>query len=235
MLLLALQYWSGDYDKAMRLARRIAEIEKNYRRDVQFLFVQRFDAPAPDKGTLFALEGRMEVGVYKTKRRGTGHPGGCNDMWHDLVGEMWRRHLQERGFSGKFSGVFSFEADNVPMRADWLNWLIAEWEKARASGSLVWGCYMENPAPHINGNMTWVPDLFGRVKGLEGCATFVAWDVFHAPKWLAKSAKAEGFANFYRAEGVAKNRVFDGKGKAKYALVHGVKDDSVWDAALKRF
>lgn len=235
MLLLALQYWAGDAEHAMRLARRIASIEKSFRKDVEFLFAPRFDAPEPDRTAVALLSDKMKVSVYRTKRRGTGHPSGCNDMWHDLVGEMWRRTLQEKGFAGKYSGVFSFEADNVPLCADWLDRILREWYAARESGRNVWGCFMETPAPHINGNMMWVPDLFGKYRGLEGCPSQYAWDVFHAPKWVDTAFRSEEIVNYYRATEVPKKKLYDAKGRAKMAVVHGVKDDSVWNEAQKKF
>lgn len=233
VVILALQYWKGDIENAMRLARRIAGIEKSFRNDVEFLFVPRFDAPDPDRGTSALVSGKMRVSAYRTKRRGEGHPGGCNDMWHDLVGEMWRRTLHEKGFSGKCSGVFSFEADNVPLCADWLDRILVEWYAVRESRRNVWGCFMDSPAPHINGNMIWVPGLFGQYSGLDGCPSQHAWDIFHAPKWVDSAFRSDQIVNFYRATNVPKSKLFDSKGRAKFALVHGVKDDSAWALAEK--
>lgn len=227
-LILALQYWAGDYDKAMRLARRIAQIEVAPRDDVSFMLVARFDAPAPDSAAVLAVKEKFETVLYRSRRRGTGHPSGCNDLWHDLVGEVWRRCLQMPGWKDAISGVFSFEADTVPMSADWLDRILAEWAVARDQGKLMLGCEMPTPLPHINGNMVWVPDLFGQVRGLEGCPSQHAWDVFHASKWMDKALASKEIVNFYKAVEVPRKRVFDPKGRARYAFVHGVKDDSVW-------
>ncbi|NBW10613.1 MAG: hypothetical protein EBR82_21570 [Caulobacteraceae bacterium] len=233
MLLFALQYWNGDRKNAMRLARRIAALEKTPRKDVEFLFVVRFDAEEPDPQTVSMVSEKMKVSVYRTKRRGEGHPGGCNDMWHDLVGEMWRRTLQEKGFHGKYTGIFSFEADVVPLCADWIARVLEEWKQAQEKKCSVWGCYMPTPAPHINGNMIWIPNIFGVVGGLEGCPSQYAWDVFHAHKWIDTAFSSDQIINYYRAVEVPKNRLYDSTGKAKFALVHGVKDDSAWTLAEK--
>jgi hypothetical protein len=234
-LLLALQYWSGDYEQAMRLARRIAALEVGPRRDVEFLFVVRFDAPEPSKEAIAELSAKMPVMSYRTRRRGVGHPSGCNDMWHDLLGEQWRRFLQVKGYADLYHGVFSFEADNVPLCADWLDRVLSEWRFGLEQGKIVWGCRVpdvEGPGAHINGNMIFVPDLFGRVRGLEGCPSQHAWDVFHADKWIDKAHYSGEIVNFYRALEVPKKRLYE-KTRARYALVHGVKDDSAWNLALK--
>lgn len=232
MLILALQYWSGDYDHAMRLARFIAGLEEEKRKDVEFLFVPRFDAPDPEPSVLIEVGARFAVSTHRSRRRGVGHPAGCNDLWHDLLGEMWRRCLQVPGWADKYHGVYSLEADNVPLCRDWLDRIQAEWKAAREAGKLLLGCRMETPAPHINGNLLFVPNLYGRIRGLEGCPSQYAWDVFHADKWLGQSAFSAEITNFYQATEVPRSRIY-GKGGAKYAVVHGVKDDSVFDAAKK--
>ena len=232
-LILALQYWRGDYEQAMSFARFVASLEKAFREDVVVWFVPRFDAPEPDRATVAAVQARFRTESYRTKRRGTGHPSGCNDMWHDLVGEAWRRCLQVKGFQDAHHGVYSIEADNVPLRADWLDAILAEWREALAAGKVVLGCRMESPAPHINGNLLFVPELFGKVRGLEGCPSQYAWDVFHAPKWLDKAGESKLIANFYRATDVPKKKLYEAKGAAKYAVVHGVKDDSALQIAQK--
>jgi len=234
MLIIALQWWEKDYADAMRLARRIADIEPAFREDVEIWFVPRFDAPLPDKGTVRHVEGKFEVQTYRTKRRGKGFPSGPNDMVHDLFHEVHRRCLQERGFKEKYDGVLLFESDDVPVSKDWIDLLLTEWKNARADGKLILGCRMETPAPHINGNMIFHPSLVSQVRGLEGCPTMHAWDVFHAPKFLPVACASKLIANFYHAVAVPPSRVWNKKGETKYAFVHGVKDNSLFDEALKR-
>lgn len=234
MLILAIQWWEQDYQAAMRLARRVADLEPAFRSDVEVWLVPRFDAPDPDEATVRHIEGKFEVQAYRTRRRGKGFPSGPNDMVHDLWTEVHRRCLQERGFKEKVDGVLLWEADDVPVCKDWLDRILAEWKTARAAGKLILGCYMAEPAPHINGNMVFHPSLYSAVRGLEGCPTFTAWDVFHAPKFLPVAQHSREIANFYHAVAVPPGRVWDKKGNAKFAFVHGVKDSSVFDEALKR-
>lgn len=232
-VIFALQYWFGDAEQAFWLARFISRLEKAPRKDVELWLVPRFDAPAPPADLLVEIGQKFSVQVWRSTRRGQGHPAGCNDLWHALMLEVYRRCLQVRGFAQEYVGVYSLEADNVPLRADWIDKLLAEWGEARAAGSLVMGCYMDAPEPHINGNMFFVPDLFGRVEGLSGCPGHVAWDMFHADKWLAKAYRSRQITNFYRATEVKHGRVYGTKNGAKYAVVHGVKDSSLREVAEK--
>lgn len=237
MIIIALQYWKGDYQQAMRLARRLADIEATPRNDVAIEFVARFDAPEVCRDTLAHVKKRFPASVYRCKRRGQGHPGGPNDMVHELFGEYYRRWLRVPGFKAAVSGVFLYEADNVPTHPSWLNELIVQWQTARADGKLIMGSWQDTGGPygHINGNMFFVPDLFRHVKGLEGCPSQVAWDLFHAQKFAPLWHKCPRMANLYRATKVPKSWVYDRAGVPRFANVHGVKDDSVWEMALKNF
>jgi hypothetical protein len=237
MLIIALQYWKGDQEQALRLARRLADIEDAPRTDVQIEFVLRFDAPEVDKDTLAYVGKKFPVSMYRCKRREQHHPGGPNGMVHDLFGEYWRRCLRVPGFKDNVDGIFLYEADNVPLHKKWLDQLLMHWKHARAEDKWIMGCWQDagSPVGHINGNMFFVPDLFNRIRGLEGCPTQYAWDLFHAEKFQPHWYKCDRMANLYRATNVPRSWLYARNGTAKFANVHGVKDDSAWNQALQLF
>ena len=49
MLMLNFQFWEGDKDQAMELARLIADIEPSFREDVEVMFTARFDCRHDNK------------------------------------------------------------------------------------------------------------------------------------------------------------------------------------------
>jgi len=237
MLVLALQYWNGDREQALTLARRIADIESQRRTDVAIEFVLRFDAKPPSPETIAYVGEKFNVSVYRCLRRGEGHPSGCNDMVHDYFGKCWERWLRDRVFHDNVDGVWLFEGDNVPLRKDWLDVMVAEWKEAREAGKCVLGCWEPYPegVGHINGNMIVAPDIYGRIKGLEGCPSQIAWDFFHAEKFAPLWFKSKHLINLYKQREVAETKLFTKSGAARYANCHGVKDNSVYDMALKKF
>ena len=81
MLVLALQYWNGDREQALTLAKRLADIEDKPRTDVMIEFVLRFDADEPLPTTIAYVAQKFKVSVYRCKRRGEGHPAGCNTLF----------------------------------------------------------------------------------------------------------------------------------------------------------
>lgn len=237
MLRIGLQYWNGDREQALTLARRIADVEDRPRTDVEIEFVLRFDAKEPSKETLAYVGAKFPVSVYRCTRRGEGHPSGCNDMVHDYIGKCWERWLRDKKFRETVDGVWLFEGDNVPLRKDWLDVMLAEWKEAKAAGKLILGCWHPDGSPvgHVNGNLILVPDLFGRIKGLEGCPSQVAWDLFHAQKFEPHWFKSKNLVNLYRQTNVPKKWLFDRSGKAKFANCHGVKDASGYDLVKEMF
>lgn len=237
MLILAIQFWTGDREETLTLARRLADIEDKPRTDVAIEFVLRFDAKEPSKETMEYVGAKFPVSIYRCTRRGEGHPAGCNDMAHDYWGKCWERWLRDKKFRETVDGVWLFEGDNVPLRKDWLDVMVAEWKEARANGKLVLGCWHPDGSPvgHINGNMIVVPDIFGRIKGLEGCPSQYAWDLHHAPKFAPHWFKSKNLVNLYRQTNVPKKWLFDRTGKPKFASCHGVKDRSVYDLAKSMF
>lgn len=239
MLLIALQYWNGDREQALTLARRLADIEDKFRTDVCIEFVLRFDATEPSRETLEYVGKKFKTSVYRCRRRGQGHPDGCGDVWHDFVNEMWARFMRVRWFTENIDTVMFYEGDNVPLRKDWIDVLMAEWKLARAEGKFIMGCWHNEgilPAGHMNGAcFITVPDLFNRIRGLEGCPSRFAWDVYHGPKFEPHWYKSKNLVNLYKATNVPKSWLFDKKGKPKFANCHGVKSDAAWKHALEMF
>lgn len=229
-LVLALQFWSGDREAAMRNARRIADNEPRFRHDVEFLFVARFDCPH-DAATVAHVSKKFKTSTWTASRTGTGWPAGCNDLWADLFCSHSMRQLYS-GAWADVKAVFTMEADCIPVAPDWIDQISAEWDRAAGLGKFIVGCFMpppvNGPVGHINGNALFPPDMFVRVPQILGCNATQGWDFVHAlafePHWF----KTPLITNYYGAKNVAEadiRRVApDGRVPA---IVHGAKDLSV--------
>lgn len=237
MLLIALQYWNGDRELTMRLARRMADLEDAFRADVWLELVYRFDAKPPTVAEIAYLAKKFKVTMYQGRRRATGHPYGCNELVHDLFQRYWNLHMRDKRFASTVNGVWLLEGDNVPLRKDWLTRIKAEWDAARQSGAYLLGCWHKSGLPevgHINGNLIFRPDLAAVVKGLEGCPPDFAWDMYHAPRFKPHWAFSKEMLNLYKGTNLPKSKIYGKNGKAKASVVHGIKDDSCWDLAIEQ-
>jgi hypothetical protein len=225
-IVLALQYWDGDKDMAMRNARRIADNEPKFRDDVEMCFVHRFDS-SPDAATIDYVSKKMEVSVYKGQRRGVGWPGGCNDLWCDLMQEAVRRSRTANWRDAK--AIFTFEADCIPIAKNWIDEFHREWDAASAEGKLVAGAWCDSCTPlgHVNGNAMFHLQIALKL-GLVGCAADMGWDVAFAMAMSPHWKKSGLIKNLYRAKNVSDVDI-----RAEWVpgvtpvMVHGVKDLSV--------
>lgn len=226
-LVLALQFWAGDKAAAMRNARRIADNEKIFRRDVEFVFVARFDC-AHDDETVAYVAKKFRTSKWTSTRKGTGWPAGCNDVWCDLMCQHAMRSLYS-GAWADVKAIFTLEGDCIPVVSDWIDQISAEWDCAATQGKFVVGCFMPpplcGPIGHINGNALFPPDLFARVPQVIGCSPHNGWDamfaVFFEPHWF----KTPLITNYYKSLSVTERdfRRVAADGRIP-ALIHGVKD-----------
>lgn len=230
-LLICLQFWDGDRADALRLARFMADLEPTFNHKVHIMFCARFDA-VHDSETLNYVSKKFEVSKYTSVRKGaTGWPYGCNELVHSVWHELLVRSRQDPKFLQTFSAGYFLEADNVPLRRDWLKAIMEEWE-TREPHEVIMGAWHPSCSPvgHINGNMLFVPDLAGRISGLEGCAPNVGWDAAHVHRFSGRWKASQLMKNWYHATKVSVDALFcpDIPGGPAPAVVHGVKDDSAW-------
>lgn len=178
-ILLALQYWAGDREKAGELARFIADIEPAFRKDADFLLSARFDC-THDEEVVKAVSRRFRVFTTIGKTKLSGYPDGSWGLWHDTVVAV--RDRCASGELPRYDCVLTFEADCTPLVRDWVPRLLSAWKtEAAKANRIAIGQLWAAPAcpyPHINGNML----LSGKPEHLDRLAAWrarrnVAWDV----------------------------------------------------------
>jgi hypothetical protein len=230
---LALQFWEGDKATAMRNARRIADNELTRREDVEFVFVPRFDVDV-DISTVRYVAQKFKTSVHQGRRRGKGWPHGCNELWCDFMQESVRRVRD--GEWADVNGVFTFEADCVPIHSDWINVLKKRWEEVLAAGKLVMGHKFDDPPPHghINGNAIFHP-LVAQQLDLIGCTSEAGWDWVLSKKIMPFAVQTGFIKTIYNSRNVQpewmESSVFPDE---KPVVIHGGKDLSVEEYADRR-
>jgi hypothetical protein len=147
-MILALQYWQGDEEKAHRLARFLSDLESDFREDVVLAFVSRFDyveTPSLQK-TLEYCRKKFLCMSKRSEFPGAGHPEGSNQLWRgtmEIFGKLWK----DRKLSS--SAIFTFEPDSAPISKNWISGLMTEHEQTRSSGKQITGVVMnlKHPTP----------------------------------------------------------------------------------------
>jgi hypothetical protein len=233
MIVLCMQYWEGDKQRAQSVARLIADLQPQKDDSFAFMFLRRFDASPVDEETLGYVGRKFDLYTHTCRRKEVGWPAGCNGMASDafmLAQEKWNRGEWKR-----VTGVWLLEADILPLQRNWLYRIEREWKMALEDKKLVMGAWSEHHSPvgHINGNMLFHPSLCDRVPGLEGSAPHIGWDVYHAHRLSRHWWKSNQMLNLYRGENVSTADLY--RPGTKYAFVHGIKDDSGLQIIRRRF
>lgn len=236
-ILLAVQFWKGDRDQAMKLARLIADLEPSMCEKADFLFSSRFDCPQDTK-TVEYVSSKFRTYTNKSRRRGVGWPIGCNELW---AGTMdWVYHSISKKQCPAYKAVLTFESDCAPMQHGWIGRLSQEWDetKARENGALcALGAWLKYPGPHINGNglfsaephhLKWLIDSVSRV-GTRG-----GWDFVIYPGLAKRGAFDTTSIKSYWGTSTMTREWFEQEVRKDTVFIHGVKDDSLLDMARER-
>lgn len=186
MLILNLQFYSGDQQQAMELARLIADMEVEKRYDVTFLFSARFDA-THDQATIDYVSNKFPVRfITCTNRKGTGWPAGPNDLFSDSYQECIK--MVRDGTIKDRTAVLFMEADCVPLSSDWISRLIEEYKGCGKKVLGAWISYDQCGIEHINGNCIISLDFYKTYRQIFQCRSREAWDATHRFALMAQGA-----------------------------------------------
>lgn len=223
-ILLALQFWNGDKEQAMKTARLIADLQTGFSEQADFLFMARFDAEQ-DHSTVTKLSSKFNTHVVTNRRRrGTGWPYGCNDLWFGTMD--WVYGHKEANKIPDYKAVLTFEADAIPLSANWITQLHTEWDTAK---KFVVGALQKAPGPHINGNAMFSGDmkfLHWVSRQVGGCSPMGGWDYLLAKEFQRRGwADAKSMRSEWQMKTMTEDR-FTELLKQNVTFHHGCKDDS---------
>lgn len=226
-MLIAIQFWNGDAQDAYSLARLLADIEPEHQKRADLLLISRFDTPI-DPQVVKEVSRKFDVHQHRCKRRGTGYPAGCNDLWFGVW--EWIAGRQARGVAYKMA--FTCEGDGAPVAQDWISRLHQSWDKSQPA--YVVGAYLGD---HINGNglfschPAFVAYLTRRVVMVTRDA---GWDRVLWPNFQQWGAKGIEEIRSYWQTPTMNPEWFEAEAASGAVWVHGVKDRSLHQRARKR-
>lgn len=133
-------------------------------------------------------------------------------------------------------GVLLIEPDCVPLTRDWLDALIYAWGLALKNDAWIMGAWRDSGGPHghINGNCVVVPDFYHRAQVAHCVGQDMAWDcsVVHG-EMRNRWCKTRLIKNEFQSTGATPSIFYDPAADRMPVLVHGYKDDSAYNLAVK--
>jgi len=185
-LAIAVQYWSGDEEQAMRLARLLADIEPGRREDVTLVLARRKDTektPEAWRTSVYCGQ-KFRVKFTQSQRNGTGHPDGCYALWAGTMDQLADAYY--RG-EAQFDSAFLVESDGVPLAANWIDRLRAELRLAMHAGRRALGAVVDRDVRHVNGTLMAHLSMWRDRGSLHETPAGQAWDLFHGPVLLQET------------------------------------------------
>lgn len=186
-MIIALQYYFGDEEKALKLARLLADIEHS-KTSHTLLLVRSFDTKESVelRRTVCYCARKFQVVKTKSNERRTGYPDGAYGLFHGAMTAAERLRVSGLVSWGEDS-VFCCEADGCPLSLSWISILEEAHRMTLQSGKRVTGAVMEQPYRHVNGNLVAHISLWSDRASLRSCSPYVAWDIFHRDVLLAET------------------------------------------------
>lgn len=234
-ILIALQFWEGDKDRALELAKFIADLEPVKSPLADFLFAMRFDCNT-DRSIVDYVARKFNVYVLKSRRRGVGWPIGCNELWFSVM--EWIESMIRVKKVPRYKAVFTCEADGCPIQRDWIARMSSEWDRVNAPKPVCIAGPLVEPGPHINGNalLTCHPRFLHWVaRRIGGVREKVGWDFILAKRFQRIGwADIPGMKSLYNTPTFSREQYAD-MIKNNYIWVHGVKDLSLLHLGRERF
>lgn len=232
-ILLALQFWEGDRDQAMKVARLIADLEVRHSEKADFLFVSRFDC-SHDKPTLDHVSRKFNVYTHISRRRETGWPGGCNGLFFGTMDYIYTVNVAKR--FPIYKAILTFEADCVPLVPNWISEISREWDRAQPAKMV--GAYQTNPAGHVNGNCLLSGDirfLKYLTRDIAGCTPMGGWDYMLREEFRRQGWKDSKMFRSWWGYPTTPPETFEQLLRENVVIFHGCKDSSVVEQVRKRF
>ena len=211
---------------AMELTQLICDLEAERRPDTEFFLVYRKDTPPYIPKLFVGLTskkfGRCMANVAINHE--VGWPGGSNMLAGSAFIQM---ALLKRQGVCRNEAFLIFEPDCIPMTADWMDRLSAEWEAVKAAGKEAFGHWHQQgdeTTRHMNGNAVFRTDFYDRHPQWIIGPGLMGWDYWFKDHFLPISRDSNLIFQHYNRHGltVAEFEALEKNG-VRPALFHGVK------------
>lgn len=203
-MILGVQYCEADFDRSMKLAMLLADLEPSFRSNA-ILALVRDSSFTPDESRVKIVvehcSSKFAVELVVLPQSDSGWPRGPNQQW---LGMMEHFAVKARSGDPRYSSIFVFDGgDGVPLRKNWIDLLMIEHERTLQQGKLITGTIgIDNTNRfHINGNLVLETRIWDLLPELHTCPDHDSWDCYHFPTFTPHTSLSTIIRNDWRYQG----------------------------------
>jgi hypothetical protein len=231
-MIVAVQYYEGDMERALSLARLLADIQPRRRDDVLLSLACQPGTPATPllDATLKHCARKFPTEAITSRLGAVGHPQGCTALFAGVAShycDRWNRGELEH------DAIFMVDGgDSVPLHPDWIDIATREHDRTCAAGKLITGTpYFLGTCPLlINPVAIYELSTFERTKIVKDVPRYdgtlsTHFDVYHRAEMIARTRPSSIVRTDWRGAGrVASVDLL--RSRARESLwLHGYKDE----------
>lgn len=258
-MIVALQYYEGDLERTMSLARLLADLEPAFRADVLLALVCQPGTPRTElvARTVAHCRRRFPVEEVTSEFGASGYPAACNALWRGAATHFHRKYKDHTLFQQDryyplnkpaeclhghaFSLLTLDGGDGVPLHSDWLDHIISHHlDTLFIHQKLISGTpYYVGTCPlHINPNAVFELSVFDQTKLLSEAPAYedprqttFGFDVYHREEMLEHACLSSAIRTDWHGGGQRATRELLLERSRRSLWLHGYKDaDLYWIA-----
>jgi len=248
-MIVALQYYEGDLERTMSLARLLADVELRPRGDVLLALVCQPETPETElvRKTVAHCRRIFPVELVVSEHGAVGHPEACTALWRGTAShffEQARGCLEGHIFQDPLTKTWHTSlltldgGDGVPLHRNWIDLMVQHHDRTVDSDKLITGTpYFLGTCPlHVNPNAVFELDVFDKTKLLTDAPEYdgtvmTNFDVYHREEMLRHAKLSSIVRTDWRGGGERATRELLLERSRESVWLHGYKDpDLYWTA-----
>lgn len=234
-MIVALQYYQGDLEQTMSLARLLADLEDEPCFNLTLALVRQPDtelSPLVER-TIKHCQKKFTVESVASPYWGKGHPEGCTALWKGTISHYYERFKKKE--LGHHTSIFTLDGgDGVPLFKGWLSLAEVIHRITLERGKLISGSpyYLGTCPLHVNPNAIFEFEVFEKTKLLVDFPIYdgtlnTHFDIYHREEMLANTSLSSIVRTDWRGNGIAANKDILQQRSKKHLWLHGYKDPNL--------
>jgi hypothetical protein len=244
-MIVALQYYEGDLERTMSLARLLADVELRPRLDVLLALVCQPGTPETElvRRTVAHCRRVFPTILVTSEYGAVGHPEACTALWRGTASHFYKQargSLEGHVFQDPLTKTWHTSlltldgGDGVPLHRDWIDLMIRAHVHHNTDKLITGTPYYLGTCPlHVNPNAIFELEVFSRTKLLTDVPKYdgtvlTNFDVYHREEMLRHASLSSIVRTDWRGGGEKATRELLLDRSRESVWLHGYKDPDLY-------